>query len=78
MDTKTKIYMIILSLVMTLVGMTIMKFSQSASVVGANKSMAAYQRIEALEKSAPNSPEMSKFLQHETAEREAKQEALDQ
>jgi len=72
MKFKTQIYILILGLVLTLIGMAVMRSCQDAP--GA-KAMTVEQELKALEKSAPQSPEMRKFLEQEKAQREANQEA---
>lgn len=72
MKFKTQIYLVILSLVLTLIGMAVMRSCRDAP--GA-KAMTVEQELKALEKSAPRSPEMRRFLEQEKAQREASQEA---
>ncbi|MCX6344261.1 MAG: hypothetical protein NT018_04215 [Armatimonadetes bacterium] len=78
--TKTKVYLLILSVIMSLMGMIIMKLHQSGPMVSAGKPITPIKsgQLKALEKFGSKSPEMSKFLQHETEVREANQEAVDQ
>ena len=70
--TKTKVYLLILSLVMSLMGIAIMRSNK-----GGDKAVDKTQSITALENAAPKSPEMDKFIQREKADREANQEAGD-
>jgi hypothetical protein len=73
--TKTKIYMIVISLITSLLlGIGMLRSTQSGPTSG-HKAMTATQEIEGLEKSAPKSPEMARFLKHEKAVRDADQEA---
>lgn len=73
--TKTKVYMMVISLIMSLLlGIAMMRSTQSGPTHG-HKALTPTQEMEALEKAAPKSPEMARFLKHEKAAREADQEA---
>jgi hypothetical protein len=73
--TKTKVYMMIVSLIVSLLlGIGMLRSTQTGPTNG-HKAMTATQEMESLEKTAPKSPEMCRFLKHEKAEREADQEA---
>jgi hypothetical protein len=71
---KTQIYLLVFCLVMSLVMIAVMRFSQGANTP---EPATAADRLRALERSAPGSPDMSRFLQREKAAREANQEATD-
>jgi len=71
--TKTKVYLLILSLIMSLMGIAVMRSNPSHG----QKAVTPTQQLEGLEKAAPKSPEMDKFLRREKANREANQEAED-
>jgi len=75
MKSKTQVYLLILGLVLTLIGMAVMRSYRDAPGTDAARAMDASQKLESLEKSAPQSPEMRKFLEQEKAQREANQEA---
>lgn len=71
---KTQIYLLVFSLIVSIMGMAIMKWSRGGPT-DAPKELTSAQKLRALEKLAPNSPEMSRFLQREKDEQEANQEA---
>lgn len=71
--TRTKIYLIVLSVVMSIVMAACLKSSMDAPAAKSN--LTPDQQLAALERSAPKSPEMAKFLQHERDKREGEQQA---
>ena len=75
---KTQVYMLIVSLIVSLLGMTIMRSSRIEPTAHDPKAMTAAQKLEALEKIRPQSPEMSKFLKRAKASQDANQKAADE
>ena len=73
MKNKTKVYLLIFSLMMSLMGIAFMRSTQGGST-SAHKSMTPAQELSALDKGA-TSPEMHKFLQHQQAGQEANDNA---
>lgn len=74
---KTQIYMLIVSLIVSLLSLAIVKIDRSKPVVRETGMVSSVQRLKALEKAAPQSPEMSRFLKHEEAAEEANQQAAE-
>lgn len=72
MKNKTKVYLLIFSLIMSLMGVAFFRSTQGSTK--AHKSMTPAQELSALDKGA-TSPEMHKFLQHQQAGQEANDEA---
>ena len=71
---KTRIYLLVFSLVVSVVGTVVMWLSHSGPAANAPKAMTDAQRLTALEKVAPQSPAMSRFLQNEQATQNANRE----
>lgn len=70
--SKTKIYLLIISLVSTLVTVAVMRSNQGSASV--HKTTSASQTLDSLDKGA-TSPEMHKFLQRQKANEDANDEA---
>lgn len=64
--------MLIVTAIVSLLGMAVIRSSQSGPPA---KPMTASQKLSALEKVEPDSPEMAKFLQREKAAQEANEQA---
>lgn len=75
---KTQVYLLIVSLIISLLGMAIMRSSNSGPTAHDPKAMSTAQKLDALEKTEGQSPEMSKFLKHAKASQDANQEAADE
>lgn len=73
MKTKMLIYSLLLSLIASLVTISIVRFSGSGTP--ANQNMTPSQKLEALEKAAPQSPEMRAFIEHERAAQKVNEDA---
>jgi hypothetical protein len=71
---KTQVYLLVFSLVVSLVGMAVMKLSRSGPESRASKATTGAEALRGLEKVAPQSPAMAGFLQHEKARQETNQE----
>ena len=65
MKAKTMFYLMVVSVIITLMGMAVMRFSGPAAR-GSN-AVTTDQKLKALEKTTADSPEMHKFLQRERA-----------
>ena len=76
---KTQIYLVIISLIVSIMGVAYLKLEQSRPSVGAHRSVNTVKTLNSLEKmsSQSQSPEMSKFLRREKAAEESDQEASD-
>lgn len=72
---KTQIYILIISLIMSLLGMGVMRWSRVEPTAHDPKAMTASQKLDALGKTEGQSPEMSKFVKHAKATQDANQEA---
>lgn len=71
---KTMFWMMVSSLILTLIGMAVMK---SSGPVQKPSAVTTDQKLEALEKASGGSPEMQKFLRNERAAEKANQEAAE-
>jgi len=71
---KTRVYLLVFSLVVSVVAMAVMWLSHGGPAANAPKVMTEAERLTALEKAAPRSPAMSRFLQNERATRDANKE----
>ena len=74
---KTQVYLLIVSLIVSLLGMGVMRWSRLEPTAQDPKAMTAAQKLDALGKTEGQSPEMSKFLKHAKASQDANQEAAD-
>jgi len=72
---KTQIYLLIVSLIVSLLGMAVMR---SSRVEPTSNAMTAAQKLDALGKTGGQSPEMSRFMKHAKASQDANQEAADE
>jgi hypothetical protein len=72
---KTQIYLLIVSAIVSLIGMAVVKSNQSTPAVSRAKPTTAVQQLDALGKIAPRSSQMSKFIRNERAAQEANDEA---
>jgi hypothetical protein len=69
---KTQIYMLVVSLIMSLLGLAVMRSGRVEKDTG---SMTTSQKLDALQKTEGQSPEMSRFLNHAKASQDANDEA---
>lgn len=72
---KTKIYLLAITIIMSIIEIAFLGVGRSKPVAKASSSMTAVQKLDALEKVAPESSDMAKFLKNEKAAQEANQEA---
>jgi|GEM_PF-2225617 len=72
--TKTQIYLLIFSLVASIVGIAIIKLDQSKPA-NPGKQISTSQKLDALEKGVPQSSGMAKFLRNEKDAQDAEDEA---
>ena len=75
---KTQVYLLIVSLIVSLLGIGIMRSSRVAPIGHDPKAMTATQKLDALGKTGGQSPEMARFLKHAKASQDANQEAADE
>lgn len=73
--TKTKIYLLIFSIAMSLVTLVFLKSTMDAPT--ARSSMTPEQQLAALEKSQSKSPAMARFLKQEQDKQSDEQQAAD-
>lgn len=74
MKIKTQIYFIIVSLIISLLCVAIVK-QDNSSAGNKNSTANPVQQLKSLEKAAPQSPEMKRFIQHEESAQQANQDA---
>ncbi len=74
---KTQFYLLVVSLIVSLIGIAVVKLSQGTPSANQGHRMTTVQTLGALEKVSSDSPEMSRFLKREKAAEEANQEAAD-
>ena len=72
---KTQIYLLIISAIVSLIGMAVVKLGRNEPAASQAKPMTAVQKLDALEKIAPQSSAMSKFIGNEKAAQQANDEA---
>jgi len=77
LKAKTQFYLIILSLIFTVLGMGIMKFSHGSAPAAASRATTTVQKLDALDKALPHSSDMSKFLQREKTAEQANQDGAE-
>lgn len=76
MKLKTQIYLLIVSLIVSLMGVAVMRFCRVEPAADP-KTMTSAQKLDALEKTDGQSPEMARFMKHTKESQDANQEAAD-
>ena len=74
---KTQVYFLVISLIASLLGVAVVWLGHGGPPANAPSAVTPIQKLKALEKAAPQSPEMRRFLQRELAAQQANQNAAD-